>query len=436
MIVALLTLITIGCTQRQWTDMSNVASCEGCHTDLPHLKAVFTPDTAAAIGGCGGEAPHYEPYDRVFMGGEGYESYKVSGHSMVGCTGCHKGTGNTSDKAIAHSGDFIVHPSAEYETTCGACHQTIVDGFSTSLHQGTGQKRKVTIRSGLNGHEEFHLLPANHKEGYNNNCAHCHGTCGNCHVVRPPIAGGGLVNGHEFTDEPDMLNICISCHASRGGHAYLGVAPGTKPDVHLTEAGYECVDCHTGAELHGNGVAVDHRYAYSELPECEDCHSGIQSSNTYHMMHIGDFNCQVCHSQDYNNCASCHIHGDGARIPSYLGFKIAKNPIPTVKTGYELALVRRTLAAPDNWEVYGVEDYTNFDAFPTYNYTTPHNLQRWTSRTQSDGACSLNCHIRNDGGTLINKNLYLFMDDLLVWEVDATSGITVDDILPASWITK
>jgi len=153
-------------------------------------------------------------------------------------------------------------------------------------------------------------------------------------------------------------------------------------------------------------------------------------------MHIGDFNCQVCHSQDYNNCASCHIHGDGARIPSYLGFKIAKNPIPTVKTGYELALVRRTLAAPDNWEVYGVEDYTNFDAFPTYNYTTPHNLQRWTSRTQSDGACSLNCHIRNDGGTLINKNLYLFMDDLLVWEVDATSGITVDDILPASWITK
>jgi hypothetical protein len=98
-------------------------------------------------------------------------------------------------------------------------------------------------------------------------------------------------------------------------------------------------------------------------------------------------------------------------------------------------LVRRTLAAPENWDAYQEGAYPNFDAFPTYNFTTPHNILRWTDRTQvSDGKnCSSNCHIRNEGGTLINKELYLFQDDLLDWEIKATSGITVDGKLPSSW---
>ena len=35
-----------------------LASCEGCHSDYAHLQEVHSPDTAAAVGGCGGEAPH------------------------------------------------------------------------------------------------------------------------------------------------------------------------------------------------------------------------------------------------------------------------------------------------------------------------------------------------------------------------------------------
>ncbi|MDT8402186.1 MAG: hypothetical protein RQ743_10860 [Bacteroidales bacterium] len=58
------------------------------------------------------------------------------------------------------------------------------------------------------------------------------------------------------------------------------------------------------------------------------------------------------------------------------------------------------------------------------------NILRWTSRTQTDGACYVNYHIRNVGGDLINKELYLFMDDLLEWEVEATGKITVDNALP------
>jgi thiosulfate/3-mercaptopyruvate sulfurtransferase len=241
-----------------------------------------------------------------------------------------------------------------------------------------------------------------------------------------------------FTKTPDMVNICVTCHVSRGGHAYLGVAPGTKPDAHLTNNGFTCMDCHSAEELHGDGQPVDQRYAYSKLPSCDNCHAGEKSANMYHSMHYDDFNCNVCHSQDFNNCGSCHIHGDGARIPAYQDFKIAGNPLPDIKPGLEFVVVRRNPAAPDNWEKYGVPEYANFNAFPTYNYASPHNLLRWTTRTEvEDGMnCSSNCHIRNEGGTLINKGLYLFQDDLLDWEEQANADIVVDGKLPASWFEE
>lgn len=417
---------------------NSLASCEGCHTNYAHLQQVYTPDSVLPAGGCGGEAPHYEPYDRVFMGGEGYAEYKLSGHYKIGCVGCHNGTDGTDDKRLAHSGDFLRHPSVKAEEKCGTCHKEVVDHFKTSIHNGTGQKRKVTIRSGFNGPQDFDKLPQHQIEGYNANCATCHGTCGNCHIVRPSAGGGGLAKGHMFNKTPDMVTGCVVCHSSRGGHAYLGVAAGTQPDAHLTNNGFNCLDCHTGAEIHGDGNPVDQRYAYSKLPKCSDCHTGIASANPYHSVHFNTFNCQVCHSQEYNNCGSCHIHGEGARIPSYLDFKIAVNPIPDIKPGYNFTLVRRTLAAPDNWVNYDVPQYANFAAFPTYNFTTPHNLLRWTERTQvgKDKSCSSNCHIRNENGVLINRDLYLFEDDLLDWEKTASSSIQVDGKLPESWFQE
>lgn len=440
LVFGIIVALGIGCTNYQIPDKNSnevtAGSCEGCHTDYELLINVHTPDTAAPVGGCGGSAPHYEPYDRVFLGGDGFEEYKKTAHYQLGCTACHNGTGDTSDKATAHSGDFISHPSMFYEEKCGSasCHEDITSNFTTSIHNGTGQKRVVTLRSGLSGPEEFDNLPAHQIEGYNNNCAHCHGTCGNCHVVRPAVGGGGLLTGHNFNKTPHMLNVCVACHVSRGGHAFLGVAAGTQPDLHQ-KMGYDCLSCHDGHELHGDGQKVEQRYAYAELPECEDCHGDLSTANDYHKRHYDLFNCQVCHSQDYNNCGSCHIHGDGARVPSYMGFKIALNPIPDIKPDYEFALVRRTLAAPDNWEKYGVEKYADFDALPVYNYTTPHNILRWTTRTETnDPSCSKNCHIRKEGDSLINAELYLWQSDLKEeWELSSTKHIAVDGELPSYW---
>jgi thiosulfate/3-mercaptopyruvate sulfurtransferase len=413
-----------------------ISSCEACHTNYATLQKVFSPDAEPPASGCGGEAPYYEPYDRVYMGGEGFKEFKESGHYGIGCTGCHNGDDKASEKGKAHSGTFLAHPSSTPEESCAVCHAEVVKKFATSIHNGMGQKRKVAIRSGFEGSDDFDKLPAHQIEGYNKNCATCHGSCGNCHVSRPKIGGGGLANGHMFKKEPDMVGVCVSCHSSRGGHAYMGVASGTVPDVHLTKKGYKCTTCHSGAELHGDGTKVEQRYAYDKLPKCQDCHTGMANKNTYHTVHITTFDCQICHSQVYNNCGSCHVHVEGARIPSYMDFKIALNPLPDIKTGFKFALVRRTLAAPDSWSAYDVPILSDFDALPTYNYTTPHNILKWTARTQvaAGGTCYSNCHIRKEGTTIINKNLYLFKSNLLDWEKNATTKITVDNSLPANWL--
>jgi hypothetical protein len=437
-IPALATCLLFSCTSEVITlnSDSNVASCEGCHTNYAHLQKVYSPDTTGPAGGCGGEAPHFEPFDRVFIGGDGYQAFKKTAHYDLGCTYCHNGNNSTSDKETAHSGNFIKHPSSVNEEKCGACHNLIVNNFKTSIHQGMGQKRKVAIRSGLGGHEDFDKLPAHQIEGYNKNCATCHASCGSCHVVRPVIGGGGLISGHNFNRTPDMVNVCVSCHTSRGGHAFLGVAPGTKPDVHFTKAGYKCTDCHNMLEMHGDGKAVAQRYEYGRLPECKDCHTYLDFTNNYHKAHYDDFNCQMCHSQKYNNCGSCHVGGEGARVASYMDFKIGANPIPNLKKGYKFTTVRRTLAAPDNWKSYGVANYPNFNALPTYNYTSPHNIQKWTDRTLVDAGkqCFTKCHIVKEGNTVLNKELYLFNSNLLDWEKQASASVTVDGKLPPSWI--
>lgn len=124
-LLAVIALSTYSCKDDEEDIAENVASCEGCHTNYLHLKEVYTPDTEVPAGGCGGEAPHYEPYDRVYMGGEGFEEYKSTSHYKIGCVGCHNGTDDTDDKTIAHSGDFVSHPSEIYDEKCSSCHEDV-----------------------------------------------------------------------------------------------------------------------------------------------------------------------------------------------------------------------------------------------------------------------------------------------------------------------
>ena len=453
LIIPLLALI-VGCTEdkevNQPTDLINksVASCEGCHTNYTHLKEVYTPDPpSTGGGGCGGETPHIEPFDRVFMGGSGYQEFKNSIHGKIPCTACHNGVDNTSDKTVAHSDDFMKKPTSDAIIKCGSCHPDIASKSVNNIHQGWGQKSMVCLRAGVgNVPNGFDALTQQMKDGYNENCGTCHATCGDCHVNRPNAGGGGLYKSHSFFKAPNMVDHCTTCHVSRGGHAFFGVGAGTVPDVHLSQAGFNCMSCHKKHEIHGDGNLYDQRYKYPELPKCTNCHSNLSSSNPFHTKHISTFSCNTCHSQDYNNCGSCHIGGDGARIHSYQGYKIGMNPIKDTKPQYEFALLRQSLMAPDSWQNYGIALLSNFNVRPTYKYTTPHNIIKITTRTgykdstgtwQTYSNCFEGCHIyTNAQDSLVNRNLYLFDEDCLDWEKPANSGIVVDGKLPASWQTK
>lgn len=438
-----------GCKEKETEDpitpeyevVKSVASCEGCHTDYATLKKVYTPDPPSEGGaGCGGETPHFEPYDRVYLGGEGYSEFKRDVHGKIPCVNCHNGVDKTSDKALAHSNNFIKKPSHYAEQKCAGCHAEIYFKTKNSIHeQGWGQKSMVALRSGLaNVPSGFDQLTDAMKNGYKINCAKCHASCGECHVSRPAAGGGGLAKGHAFTKTPDMRDVCVTCHVSRGGHAYFGQAIGTVPDVHLTKKQFTCMNCHSKDEVHGDGNIYDQRYKMKLLPKCENCHTGVANSNQYHVKHISTFSCNTCHSQDYNNCGSCHIGGEGARIPSYQGFKIGMNPIPETKP-FKYALLRRSLTAPDSWSNYGTASLAKFDVKPTYKYTTPHNIIRWTTRTTvaAGKACYDACHIiKNADGTYRNKDLYLFKNELKSWEITATQSITVDNKLPLKWDVK
>ena len=121
------------------------------------------------------------------------------------------------------------------------------------------------------------------------------------------------------------------------------------------------------------------------------------------------------------------------------------NPLPDIKP-YKMVTLRQSLMAPDSWDHYGVDIMPNFDIRPTYKYTTPHNIIRWTARTDTSQIvidknslhppCSQACHILGEDslGVRINSQYYLFESDLTEdWQKSSTSQYAVDGKLPEWW---
>ena len=87
MIVFFITVFTVfftGCSDEKKDNAvdSNLSinSCEGCHTNYSVLKEIAKPDTIVESAGCGGDAPHIEPYDRVYLDEEnGFLEFTLCG---------------------------------------------------------------------------------------------------------------------------------------------------------------------------------------------------------------------------------------------------------------------------------------------------------------------------------------------------------------------
>ena len=254
--------------------------------------------------------PQLEAWEQVFVGDE---AFFESTHGKLGCVACHGGDGQASGMEAAHSGMVRSPDSIE---TCASCHKDISETDAMSLHSTLeGYLTVLAERSGRTG------LSPELELAYENHCANCHTTCGQCHVSRPASAGGGLLADHNFKNPPPMNLTCTGCHGSRINDEYKGrnetADGGMYPaDVHFNPGGMACFECHGDAEMHGDVPAQDHRY--DEAPvDCTDCHPESDDGNQQHAIHAGKLSCQVCHSVDYKNCYSCHVQTSEEGTPYF-----------------------------------------------------------------------------------------------------------------------
>ena len=266
--------------------------------------------------------------------------------------------------------------------------------------------------------------------GFEASCASCHATCGSCHVSRPASVGGGLVDSHVF-GPPSMIDQCTACHGSRVGDEFRGMhrdaIPDYEGDVHYL-AGMRCPDCHEAEEMHAGAAA--HRYAVPQMPRCEDCHDDVAMANEYHREHQATFACQVCHAQDYKQCASCHVP-TGVDDPSWLGFKIGRNPLPEDRP-YLVVTLRHVPIVPDTFEGWGYEQVlAQFDLSPTWKYASPHAIRLRTDRTAPGDRCRDACHgtpATPDGWFLRQGDL-----DAMPVEAPANQHLILPNDRPERW---
>ncbi len=354
--------------------------------------------------------PPLEEWEKVYLKNT---AFLEDEHGKVGCVICHGGDSSAEDKDAAHLG-ILADPSLE---SCAICHSDITLSSDISLHATlSGYTHDLEARGG-NLNEGTAL-----DEALGNHCEECHTTCGQCHISRPEELGGGLVTSHVIKATPSMQYNCTACHGSRVGNEYLGNNEGIAADVHWTQETMTCTKCH-GDELHGSGQSVDDMYDNIDVVRCEDCHEDVLTDDIeQHQQHIGDLQCQVCHSVTYSNCYTCHVGIDQNGLPyrtsdpTVMGFKIGLNPIVSEDRPYTYVVLRHVPVTPDTFDYYGNNLLPDFNASPTWKYSTPHNIQLDTPQNASCNSCHG------------NEDLFLTEDDVSAAELEANRGVIVINI--------
>jgi len=340
-------------------------------------------------------------------------------HGDIACTDCHGGVDESDDMDTAHEG---ITRDPDPTATCGECHEAETADHAGSLHSTL--EGYTTVLAARSSPEAMPQV----MEAYDNHCASCHTSCGQCHVSRPTSAGGGLLSGHEFRATPPQNLTCTGCHGSRVENEYKGKneSPGgaaLPADVHYNPGGMACVDCHSEGELHGaEAPDATHRYEGEQLPACTDCHPASEDIDQHTDAHLEKVQCQVCHTVAYKNCYSCHVQQSDEGVPyfrtepSEMAFLIGRNTIQSAERPWDYVTVRHVPIDRDSFAYYGDDLLPNFDALPTWAFATPHNVQRETPQNASCDACHGNAAV------------FLTEDKIAQDERVANQGVVVTEI--------
>jgi len=331
-----------------------------------------------------------------------------STHAQPGCSGCHGGDPKATDKEKAHD-KRVRTPSDAMEKQCGACHADVVKVYRTSLHFTT--RGYDTVMQAKSGSKWPAVTPIVKQA-----CHKCHASCGDCHVRWPAAAEGGLLNGHLFVKKPPVESTCNGCHSGRVSPEYFGWNAGQPADVHWTKAKMDCMACHEVKDLHGDGTAYAYRLGRASQPNCLKCHPQAapgKSALEAHNVHGEKLSCQVCHSVKYVNCYGCHV-GKGGR--SELDFRIGLNL--RKDRPYTHTLVRHAPTTREMLASKVADALPNYDDFPTWLATFPHNIQRVTPQNRTCNSCHG------------NADLFLLKDKLDPRYPKANAKVTISRVPP------
>ncbi|MBC8344860.1 MAG: hypothetical protein H8E56_01210 [Candidatus Marinimicrobia bacterium] len=368
-------------------------------------------------------------------------------HASIGCTTCHGGI-EPATFEMAHDSTFVRDPSKKPDQNCSPCHDELVSTNANSMHSKAWGERTSIAQRQLGedkDHNDFESCPAELKDGFEKECASCHTTCGQCHVSRPNSVDGGFINNHKFNKRPSQENNCTACHGSRIGTDFNGEIEGNFEDIHNLR-GMNCFDCHK-EDFHEDAQYAKSRYHITDLPTCIDCHDKTENpKNAWHIFHwpegglTGELSCFVCHSQPYNNCDNCHTKGEWKEglndYKEYPEFRIGFNTDRGLHDG-KWVVVRHIPISRDSYTPWGHDDLPNYDARATWEYSSPHNINKFTAQTDTTGGagCSENCHVKGENAD-INQTRFLwksFVDSAYSDEAAANARVIVNDNLPESW---
>lgn len=328
------------------------------------------------------------------------EDFLTSTHGKLGCISCHSGQ-NLPSKDEAHLG-MNPYPSADPNGICAACHSGITSTFANSIHYNIHG-----MQNGLLEYTDFTSLSdsPHHQEAFDKNCYKCHASCGDCHVSRPKAYSTGLINQHEFFQNPPMDETCYGCHNARNAGEFMGKV-GFSGDVHF-EKGMDCASCHGWSEFHGKSGEPTYNMWEEDLPSCLDCHTDKDPATTedrVHALHGDSLSCQVCHAQANNNCFECHLDSDAEKtkmVGSSEGkimFKIALNDNVSEKRPWKYVTVRHIPSSANMIDELGEGLMPNYDEKINWKYSPSHNIQKATFQNESCNACHENTKI------FLNKN--------------------------------
>lgn len=408
-----------------------VNECLVCHSDQQKLVDSANPDLALASTTLGLNEPNellaMEPWEKVLVDGT---IFPTTVHGLIGCIGCHGGQ-QAPEKEIAHT-DLVVNPSAGTGGICAQCHPHITAATENSLHNNLQGYYTHLQKRGASPHALEEIV--------NNNCSACHTSCSDCHISQPNAFGGGLLIGHNFTATPSMQRNCTACHSAQAGNEYLGQHAGIPADVHFSQGELECVACHTGVNLHGqpeNCTAChpgpeseqlpppSHRYDGVQQPSCETCHASVatkQDQVMMHKLHGSKLSCQVCHAVEYASWDGSNFIADANGDPEFvpgemeLTFLIGRNPVQSYVRPYQYVLVRHAPISSTTFDYFEQDFLKTFSRVETWQYTTPHNIQRFTPQNRSCNYCHGNAEI------------FLTADKVAPDELDANQGVIVEQI--------